>query len=91
MTTFKPVKEQFWHSPQGVAAVSCSPVPYGLGGVRLGFWLSDKLGHAWVGAWLGVLNYLFPRDEHCAKEHKAGTSSTGMLVNPVLTICARLT
>ena len=36
------------------AAVSCSPVPYRLGGVGFGFWLTGKLGRAWVGAWHGV-------------------------------------
>ena len=35
-----------------VAAVSCSPVGYRLGGVGFGFWLTGKLGRAWVGAWV---------------------------------------
>ena len=35
---------------QKIAAVSCSPVGYRLGGVKMGFWLTGKLGRAWVGA-----------------------------------------
>ena len=31
-----------------IAAVSCSPDVYRLGGVRFGFWLTGKLGCAWV-------------------------------------------
>ena len=34
------------------AAVSCSPDACLLGGAGLGIWLTGKLGHAWVGAWL---------------------------------------
>ena len=33
--------------------VSCSHVTVRLGGVRFGFWLTGKLGHAWHGAWAG--------------------------------------
>ena len=36
------------------AAVSCSPDVYRLGGVGLGFWLTGKLGRAWVGSWHGA-------------------------------------
>ena len=34
------------------AAVSCSPDTPQLSRARLGFWLTGKLGHAWVGAWV---------------------------------------
>ena len=37
-----------------MAAVSCSPDAYRLGGVGFGFWLTGKLGHAWVGAWVSA-------------------------------------
>ena len=40
--------------PVKTAAVSCSPIPYYPAGVGLGFWLTGKLGHAWVGAWVGA-------------------------------------
>ena len=33
-----------------IAAVSCVANGYMLGGVGLGFWVSGKLGSAWVGA-----------------------------------------
>ena len=32
---------------QKIAAVSCSPNGYRLGGVKFGFWLTGKLGRAW--------------------------------------------
>ena len=35
-----------------LAAVSCSLSAYRLGGVKLGFWLTGRLGRAWVGAWV---------------------------------------
>ena len=34
------------------AAVSCSADTVRLGGVGFGFWLTGKLGHAWVSAWV---------------------------------------
>ena len=37
-----------------LAAVSCSPTWCRLGGAGLGFWLTGKLGRAWVGAWVQV-------------------------------------
>ena len=37
-----------------IAAVSCSPDEYRLGGAGLGFWLTGKLGSAWVSAWVGA-------------------------------------
>ena len=37
---------------QKIAAVSCSPNGYRLGGVKFGFWLTGKLGRAWVVAWV---------------------------------------
>ena len=37
-----------------LAAVSCSAVPYRLGGVGFVFWMTGKLGRAWVGAWVGA-------------------------------------
>ena len=36
------------------AAVSFSPDAYRLGGVKIGFWLTGKLGRAWVDAWCGA-------------------------------------
>ena len=36
----------------GIAAVSCSPDAFRLGGVGFGFWLTGKLGPAWVSAWV---------------------------------------
>ena len=36
-------------SPLYVAAVSCNPIPYCTGGVKLGLGLTGKLGSAWVG------------------------------------------
>ena len=46
------------------AAVSCSPVPYRLGGVGFGLWLMGKLGRAWHrcmgGVWVhGSLMVIF--------------------------------
>ena len=35
-----------------IAAVKCSPSVYRLGGVVLGYFLTGKLGRAWVGAWV---------------------------------------
>ena len=37
---------------QEIAAVWCSPDVAMLGGVKMGFWLTGKLGRAWVGAWV---------------------------------------
>ena len=37
-----------------LAAVSCSLSVPRLGGVKFGFWLTGKLGRAWVGAWVGA-------------------------------------
>ena len=37
-----------------VAAVSCSPDAYTLGGVGLGSGSTGKLGRAWVGTWVGA-------------------------------------
>ena len=37
---------------QHPAAVQCGPVTPMLGGVGLVFWLTGKLGRAWVGAWV---------------------------------------
>ena len=36
-----------------IAAVSCSPVAYASGGVRSVYFLTGKLGRAWIGAWFG--------------------------------------
>ena len=36
-----------------LAAVLCVGDAYRLGGVKLGLGLMGKLGHAWVGAWVG--------------------------------------
>ena len=36
------------------AAVSCSANVAWLAGTGLGFWLTGKLGRAWVGAWVSV-------------------------------------
>ena len=36
------------------AAVSCSLNAPRFGGVKLGIWLTGKLGCAWVGAWRGA-------------------------------------
>ena len=36
---------------KSIAAVSCNPDVYKLGGAGLRFWLTGKLGRAWVGAW----------------------------------------
>ena len=33
-------------------AVSCSPIGPGLGEVKMGVWLTGKLGRAWDGAWV---------------------------------------
>ena len=43
-----------------VAAVSCSPDSYLLGGIGLGFWVMGKPGRAWVGAWVGAWDSAFP-------------------------------
>ena len=41
---------------ESIAAVSCSPDPYRLGGVKFVFWLTGELGRAWHrcmgGAWV---------------------------------------
>ena len=37
-----------------VAAISCSAMSYRLGRVGFGFWLTGKLGCAWIGAWFGA-------------------------------------
>ena len=39
---------------QHIAAVSCSLNVSRLGGVKMGFWLTGKLGRAWVGTWHGA-------------------------------------
>ena len=39
---------------EGTAAISCSPDVSRFGGAGLGFWLTGKLGRAWVGAWVGA-------------------------------------
>ena len=44
---------------RNIAALSCSPAPYYPAGVRLGFWLTGKLGRAWVGAWVGGVVVMF--------------------------------
>ena len=36
------------------AEVSCSPSTYVLGANGIGIWLTDKLGCAWVIAWVGA-------------------------------------
>ena len=36
------------------AAVSCSSVTARLGGVKMGIWLTGKLGRTWVGSWVGA-------------------------------------
>ena len=33
-------------------AAAWVPAPYGLGGVKMGYFLTSKLGLAWVGAWV---------------------------------------
>ena len=35
-----------------IAAVSCSPLSYRLPAMGFGIWLTDKLGCAWVSAWV---------------------------------------
>ena len=37
-----------------IAAVFCVAGVYWSGGVGLGFWLTGKLGCAWVGAWVAA-------------------------------------
>ena len=43
---------QLYYCRFASAAVSCSSVRYSTGGVGFGFWLTGKLGRAWVGAWM---------------------------------------
>ena len=42
----------FWNKTKHIAAVSCTSGGPGSGRVGFGFWLTVKLGHAWVGAWV---------------------------------------
>ena len=37
-----------------ITAVSCSPDVASSGGLKMGIWLTGKLGRAWVGAWPGA-------------------------------------
>ena len=39
---------------ENLAAVSCSPMTLSSVGAGFGFWLTGKLGRAWVGALVGV-------------------------------------
>ena len=44
---YNQVQSNYTISEQYAAAVSCSPVPYRLGGVGFRFWLTVRLGRAW--------------------------------------------